>query len=124
MKKNEKTGLIRIRKAFFYSWDGLNAAFQNEAAFRQEVLLACLMIPIPLFLSISIPMRAMMIGSLFLVLIVEILNSAIEAIVDRISLERHPLSKRAKDLGSAAVFLSLINVLGIWLLGFREWLQQ
>ena len=65
-----------------------------------------------------------MIGSVVLVLIVEILNSAIEVIVDRISLERHPLSKRAKDLGSAAVFLSLINVLVIWLFGMLEWLQQ
>ena len=124
MKKNENNGILRICRAFFYSWDGLKAAFQNEAAFRLELILACLMIPIPFFLSINFSMRAMMVGSVFLVLIVEILNSAIEAIVDRVSLDQHPLSKRAKDLGSAAVFLCLINVLGIWLIGFQEWLKR
>ncbi len=124
MKKNENNGILRICRAFFYSWDGLKAAFQNEAAFRLELILACLMIPIPFFLSINFSMRAMMVGSVLLVLIVEILNSAIEAIVDRVSLDQHPLSKRAKDLGSAAVFLCLINVLGIWLIGFQEWLKR
>ena len=90
------TGLRRIWKAFFYSWDGLQAAFQHEAAFRQEGLLACLLIPLAFLLPISFSMRALMIGSVILVLMVELLNSAIEAVVDRISLENHPLSKRGK----------------------------
>ncbi len=120
LKKIQVTGLKRIWKAFFYSWDGFKAAFEHEAAFRQEFFLACLLIPIASFLPLSFAMRAVMVASVMLVLIVEILNSAIEATVDRISQERHPLSKRAKDMGSAAVFLSLANVLGVWALGIWE----
>ena len=119
-KTNQVTGFKRIWNAFFYSWDGFKAVFQYEAAFRQEFFLACLLIPIAFFLPISFSMRAMMVTSVMLVLVVEILNSAIEAIVDRISQERHPLSKRAKDMGSAAVFLSLTNVLGMWAFGIWE----
>jgi len=111
-----KTGLQRIWNAFLYSLDGLRAAFRHEDAFRQEVLLAALLIPAAFFLPAGGMGRALMIGSVLLVLIVELLNSAVEAAVDRISLEDHKLAKRAKDIGSAAVFLSLVNVPVIWLL--------
>jgi len=111
-----RTGLKRIWNAFFYSIDGLAAAFRHEAAFRQEVVLAVILIPSALLLPASGVGRALMIASVLLVLIVELLNSAVEAAVDRISLENHLLAKRAKDIGSAAVMLSLINVPAVWLL--------
>ncbi|OGA23233.1 MAG: diacylglycerol kinase [Betaproteobacteria bacterium RIFCSPLOWO2_02_FULL_67_26] len=111
-----KTGLLRIWNALFYSLDGLAAAFRHEDAFRQEVLLAAILIPLAFFLPASGTGRALMIGAVLLVLIVELLNSAVEAAVDRISLENHLLAKRAKDIGSAAVFLSLVNVPVIWAL--------
>jgi len=109
-----KTGLQRIWKAFGYSLDGLRAAYQHEAAFRQEIYLSALLIPLALWLPTSHIGKALMIGSVLLVIIVELINSAIEAIVDRISLEQHELAKRAKDIGSAAVLVSLINVLLVW----------
>lgn len=109
-----KTGLQRVLNAFAYSMSGLRAAFTCEDAFRQEALLAALLIPASFFLPVSGVGRALMIASVLLVLIVELLNSAIEAVVDRISLDRHPLSKRAKDIGSAAVFLALVNVVLVW----------
>ena len=109
-----KTGMRRVWNAFCYSMDGLRAAYACEAAFRQEALLAALLIPLSFFLPASGMGRAMMIASVLLVLIVELLNSAVEAVVDRVSLERHPLSKRAKDLGSAAVFLALLGVIAVW----------
>ncbi|MDO8787746.1 MAG: diacylglycerol kinase [Sulfuritalea sp.] len=108
------TGLRRIWNAFNYSLSGLHAAYLNEDAFRQESLLAALLIPIALLLPISGIGKALMIASVLLVLIVELLNSAIEAAIDRISLDRHRLSKRAKDIGSAAVLIALINVLATW----------
>ena len=111
-----RTGFRRVWSAFFYSIDGLKAAFQNEAAFRQEVLIAAVLIPVALTLSVDGLGRAMMIASILLVLVVELLNSAVEAIVDRISLERHQLAKRAKDIGSAAVLVSLVNVGVVWTL--------
>jgi len=111
-----RTGLRRIWNALFYSLDGLAAAFRHEDAFRQEVLLAVVLIPVTFFLPAPGTGRALMIGSVLLVLIVELLNSAVEAAVDRISLEDHQLAKRAKDIGSAAVFLSLVNVPVVWLL--------
>lgn len=111
-----KTGIVRIWNAFRYSLDGLRAAFRHEDAFRQEVLLAGLLIPLALFLPASGFGKALMIASVMLVMIVELLNSAIEAAIDRISLDRHLLSKRAKDIGSAAVMLSLCNVLIVWCL--------
>jgi diacylglycerol kinase (ATP) len=110
-----KTGLQRVWSALHYSFAGLRAAFNCEDAFRQEALLAALLIPASFFLPVSGIGRALMIASVLLVLIVELLNSAIEAVVDRISLDRHPLSKRAKDIGSAAVLLALINVVVVWL---------
>lgn len=111
-----KTGLTRIWSAFMYSLDGLRAAFRHEDAFRQEVLLAALLIPAVFFLPAGGVGKALMIGAVLLVLIVELLNSAVEAAVDRISLENHKLAKRAKDIGSAAVFLALLNVPVVWLL--------
>lgn len=110
-----KTGLQRIINAAGYSWAGLRAAFRHEDAFRQEVFLLVLLVPLALYLGDDGVERALMIGSLLLVLIVELLNSAVEAAVDRVSLERHPLIKRAKDMGSAAVMISLINVAVVWL---------
>jgi diacylglycerol kinase (ATP) len=111
-----KTGLQRIWNAFLYSLEGLRAAFRHEDAFRQEVFLAALLIPATFFLPAGGMGKALMIGAVLLVLIVELLNSAVEAAVDRISLEDHKLAKRAKDIGSAAVFLSLLNVPVVWLL--------
>jgi len=111
-----KTGLVRVWNALLYSLDGLTAAFRHEEAFRQELLLAGPLILIALLLPVSMIGKALMIGSVLLVLIVELLNSAIEAAVDRISLENHRLAKRAKDIGSAAVFISLVNVAVVWLL--------
>jgi diacylglycerol kinase (ATP) len=109
-----KTGLARVWNALFYSVDGFRAAFQHEDAFRQEVILAAILIPASFFLSQDNLGRALMIGSVMLVLIVELINSAIEATVDRISLENHRLAKRAKDLGSASVLLSLLLVVVVW----------
>lgn len=109
-----KTGLRRLWNALHYSLDGFAAAYRNEDAFRQEVWLAALLLPAACLLPVSGIGRALMIGSVLLVLIVELLNSAIEAAIDRIGLESHPLSKRAKDIGSAAVFVALLNVLLIW----------
>ena len=111
-----KTGLRRVRNAFFYSMAGFSAAYKNEDAFRQEVLLALILIPLAFFLPVSGIGRAIMIGSILLVLMVELLNSAIEATVDRISIEHHALAKQAKDIGSAAVFVALANVAIVWTL--------
>ena len=109
-----KTGLQRVWNAFHYSLAGLRAAFTCEDAFRQEAYLAAVLIPLSLFLPASGVGHALMIASVILVLIVELLNSAIEAVVDRVSLDRHHLSKRAKDIGSAAVMLALLNVVIVW----------
>lgn len=111
-----KTGIRRIWNALFYSLDGLRAAYRHEDAFRQEVLLAVLLIPAACLVPVSGIGKAMLIGSVLLVLVVELLNSAVEATVDRISLENHRLAKRAKDIGSAAVLLSLANVAVVWTL--------
>ena len=109
-----KTGLTRLINALRYSFDGLAAAYRHEDAFRQESWLALVLVPVALFLPASSIGKALMIGSVLLVLIVELLNSAIEAVVDRVSLDRHHLAKRAKDIGSAAVLISLANVAVIW----------
>lgn len=111
-----KTGLTRIWHATRYSIAGLKAAFRHEDAFRQEALLAAILIPVALLLPASGGGKAVMVGSVVLVLVVELLNSALEAAVDRISLDEHALAKRAKDIGSAAVMLALINVPVVWLL--------
>ena len=109
-----KTGLKRVWNALLYSMDGLSAAFRCEDAFRQEVMLAAILMPLAFILDVSGTSRALMVASVLLVLIVELLNSAIEATVDRVSLEDHKLSKRAKDIGSAAVLIALINVILVW----------
>jgi len=111
-----RTGVQRLLNATRYSLHGLSSAFRHEDAFRQEVLLAAILIPIAFVLDVGGAGRAMMIGAVLLVLIVELLNSAIESAVDRISLDRHSLSERAKDFGSAAVALSLVNVAVVWAL--------
>jgi len=111
-----KTGLRRIWNAFRYTLQGLSAAYRNEDAFRQEILLAVVLIPLAFLLAHDGIARAMLIASVLLVLIVELVNSAVEAAVDRISLDSHDLAKRAKDIGSAAVFLSLVNLAVVWLL--------
>jgi diacylglycerol kinase (ATP) len=109
-----KTGLRRLWNAFGYSLAGFRAAYEHEDAFRQEALLAAVMIPLALWLPAGHVGKALMIGSVLLVIIIELLNSAIEATVDRISLDSHDLAKRAKDIGSAAVLVSLVNVLVVW----------
>ena len=109
-----KTGLRRLFNAFGYSVEGLKAAYKNEDAFRQEVKLAIVLIPLAIYLGDGGMERAFMIASVLLVIIVELLNSSIEATVDRISLENHLLAKRAKDIGSAAVLLSLVNLAVVW----------
>ncbi len=111
-----KTGLRRLINAFGYSLDGLRAAYRNEDAFRQEVRLALLLIPLALVLGRTSIERALMIACVLLVIVVELLNSAVEATVDRISLDHHLLAKRAKDIGSAAVLLSLLNLFVVWVL--------
>jgi len=111
-----KTGLARIRNALFYSLDGLSAAFRHEEAFRQEILIALVLVPVVLALPVSGTGKAVMAASVLLVLMVELLNSAIESVTDRVSPEDHVLAKRAKDMGSAAVMISLINVPVVWVL--------
>ncbi|MDP1660065.1 MAG: diacylglycerol kinase [Methylotenera sp.] len=109
-----KTGIRRLMNAFGYSLEGFKAAFKHEDAFRQEVFLAIVLIPLAVYLGKTPIERAMMIASVLLVLIVELLNSAIEAAVDHTSTEHHALAKRAKDIGSAAVFIALTIVVVVW----------
>jgi len=109
-----KTGLQRLINATGYSFAGLAEAARNEDAFRQELILAAVMVPLGLWLGPTGIAKALLVGSVLLVLIVELLNSAVEATVDRISLEDHRLAKRAKDIGSAAVMLSLVNAAAVW----------
>lgn len=109
-------GLTRVVKALGYSLSGLRAAFLCEAAFRQELLLAVILVPLAFFLHVNHIDRALMIGSVLLLLVVELLNSAIEAVVDKVSPEWHALAKRAKDMGSAAVLLAICNIAVTWAL--------
>ncbi len=111
-----KTGLRRLINAFGYSMAGFKSAYQHEDAFRQEVRLAVIMIPLGLYLGDDGITRALLVGSVLLVMLVELLNSAVEATVDRISFDTHHLAKRAKDIGSAAVLLSLFNLFVVWAL--------
>ncbi|OEO27722.1 diacylglycerol kinase [Pseudomonas sp. J237] len=111
-----RTGIRRIFQAAGYSWAGLKSAFFGEAAFRQLLLLSVVLIPVALCLDVSRVERAMLILVCLLSLIVELINSAIEATVDRISLELHPLSKQAKDLGSAAQFVAMSIIAVTWAL--------
>jgi diacylglycerol kinase (ATP) len=111
-----KTGIKRLLNAFKYSVAGTLAAFKHEDAFRQEVILSIVLIPLAIYLGQTPIEQALMIASILLVIIVELLNSSVEATVDRISVKRHKLAKRAKDIGSAAVFFSLANASVIWFL--------
>ena len=111
-----KTGIKRLANAFTYSVAGTLAAFKHEDAFRQEVILSIVLIPLAIYLGQTAIEQALMITSILLIIIVELLNSSLEATVDRISVKRHKLSKRAKDIGSAAVFFSLVNAAVIWFL--------
>jgi diacylglycerol kinase (ATP) len=111
-----KTGIKRLANAFTYSVAGTLAAFKHEDAFRQEVILSIVLIPLAIYLGQTAIEQALMIASILLIIIVELLNSSVEATVDRISVKRHKLSKRAKDIGSAAVFFSLVNAAIIWFL--------
>ena len=110
-----RTGLDRIVRATGYSWQGLQSAVSSESAFRQELAAAVVLVPIAFWLGRTWVEVALLAGSVLLVMIVELLNSAVEAVVDRVSYERHELSKRAKDFGSAAVALALLLCGGIWI---------
>jgi diacylglycerol kinase (ATP) len=109
-----KTGFKRLLNAFGYSFSGLQAAFRHEDAFRQEMLLAIVLVPLAFLLEHDMIGRAIMVSSVLLVLVVELINSAIEATVDRISLDDHRLAKRAKDMGSASVLVCLLNLVVVW----------
>lgn len=113
----KKTNSFKIHlKSFYHAACGLKAVFQNEVAFKQEVFFTIVVVPLALIFGITAIEKVILIGSWSLVLLMEIINSAIEAIVDRISLEIHPLSKKIKDIGSAAVFISLVNVIAVWII--------
>ena len=109
-----KSGIKRVFSAFFYSMDGLRTAWRHEHAFRQELMIVVPGVILALLIPVTVLERVVLIAVLLLVLIVELLNSAIEAVVDRVSLERNPLSKNAKDLGSAAVMLSMLIAAVAW----------
>jgi diacylglycerol kinase (ATP) len=111
-----KTGLARVWNALFYSFDGLKAAYRHEDAFRQELLLAAFLLSLGVWLGASGVEKALLSGVVLLVLIVELLNSGIEAIVDKASPETHELAKQAKDMGSAAVLISLTLAALVWIL--------
>jgi diacylglycerol kinase (ATP) len=113
--KPGKGGIARIIDATGYSLQGLKACYRNEAAFRQEVLLVLLLAPLSFWVADNAVEWILLVGPLFVLLIVELLNSAVEAIVDRIGNERHELSGRAKDMGSAAVLLSLLLIAATWI---------
>jgi len=116
-------GLVRLVRALGYSRDGLRSAWRHEDAFRQEAVLAVLMIPLALVLPVTLVEKILLVGVVLLVLIVELLNTAVEAAIDRHSAELHPLAKRAKDYGSAAVLLALLLAGGTWaaILAARFW---
>lgn len=112
---NKPKGLVRIWRAFFYSLAGLKEGYVSEAAFRQEVWLAVVLIPGAFFVPVSFVFKAYLSSCVILVLIAELLNSALEAVVDKASPEYDPLAKKAKDMGSAAVLLALVNLAGAWI---------
>jgi diacylglycerol kinase (ATP) len=109
-------GLTHVWRATGIALQGLRAAWQHEDAFRQEVLVAAIAVPVALLLPVAPLGKVMMIASILLVLIIELINSALEAAVDHTSLEQHPLARRAKDIASAAVLLSIVNALVVWVL--------
>jgi diacylglycerol kinase (ATP) len=111
---HKSSGLRRLVNALNYSLSGLLLAWRDEAAFRQEVILAIVLVPVAFMVPVDMTQRVLLVASVMLVLVVEMINSAIEATVDRVSLDIHPLAKRAKDMGSAAVLLALMNAILIW----------
>ncbi len=116
-KKTTALGMRRVVNAFYYSIEGIGSTWKHEEAFRQEIILAIVLLPVAVLLPVDWIGKALMIGSVLLVLITELLNSAIEWCVDLAAQQqRHPFAKRAKDMGSAAVFLSLVNCLLMWVL--------
>ncbi len=119
MQKRSATGLQRLINATGYSIEGLKAAWRNETAFRQEVMLVLVLLPAAFWLGTTMIQRALLVLTIVLILIVELLNSAIEAVVDRIGVEEHPLSAQAKNMGSAAVLLILISTALVW--GLAAW---
>ncbi|MFQ6023689.1 MAG: diacylglycerol kinase [Acidiferrobacterales bacterium] len=110
------TDIARVIRAAGYSLAGLKAAVSHEAAFRQELALVLILAPLGIWLGHTGVERVLLVGSLILVLVVELLNSAVEALVNRIGSERHELSRMAKDMGSAAVFLAIVLVIVVWIL--------
>jgi len=114
MAEQGVSGIKRLFNATGYSFSGLKAAFKHEAAFRQELLLVAVLVPVALWFGEGGIEKALLISSLLLILIVELINSAIESTIDRIGSEQHELSGRAKDIGSAAVFFALLNAAVIW----------
>ena len=113
-KAHQNTGLKRVLKALLYSVEGIASTLKYEAAFRQEAILAIILIPLSFLMHVPLVQHLILVASILLVLIVELLNSAIESVVDDISLRNRPLAKRAKDMGSAAVLLSLLNCFICW----------
>jgi diacylglycerol kinase (ATP) len=120
MAKTGATGFTRIINAAGYSWSGLKAAYTNEAAFRQELWLVIVLTPVAIIFGPSYADKAILLASLIFILVIEILNSALEAVVDRFGDEIHPLSGRAKDMGSAAVLLTFFITGLIWFSVFSE----
>jgi diacylglycerol kinase (ATP) len=112
--RKQPRGLAHVWRATGFALQGLRAAFQHEEAFRQEIIVAAIAIPVALLLPATPLGKVLMIASILLVLVVELLNSALEAAVDHTSLEQHPLAKRAKDIASAAVLLSIVNAVVVW----------
>jgi diacylglycerol kinase (ATP) len=115
MGKTGATGLTRIINAAGYSWKGIRTAYTSEAAFRQELWCCIALVPAALYFAKSLPEQLLLIASLLLVLVVELLNSAIEAVVDRIGPEHHALSGTAKDMGSAAVLFAIVLAVLVWI---------
>jgi diacylglycerol kinase (ATP) len=116
-------GLQRLLNALFYSLSGLKIAFEHESAFRQEVALAVVLVPVACIVAVSPVERVLLLGSVLFVFVVELLNSSVEAAIDRISFDTHRLSKRAKDLGSAAVLVALLMLaITWWLIVVAPWL--
>ncbi|WP_298769447.1 diacylglycerol kinase [uncultured Shewanella sp.] len=122
MKPDNNTGIKRIVRATGFSMKGLAAAWKHEAAFRQELMLAIILLPTALLINVSIIEKLLLIMTIFIVLITELLNSAVEAVVDRVSSEHHPLSGQAKDIASAAVFISLALCGLTWAIILGNWL--
>ena len=116
MASGNENLISHIINAFRYTFAGLKSAWKNELAFRGEVVVVTIMLPLGIWLGRSAVERALLIASILLILLTELLNSALEAVVDRIGPERHELSKRAKDMGSAAAFISMVMAALVWIL--------